>query len=280
MKSTLVLLVFFLGQVLRAGVTSDVEFGRAGGERLTLDVMAPEGAGPFAAVIFVHGGGWMSDDTKVNCVPLFAPLERAGFVTFMVRYRLAPAHPWPACVEDVETAIRWVKAHAAEFRVDSKRIALMGESAGGQVVQMAAVRATEATRLAALVAIYSPCDCVSDSVRRGGPSISMRALLGVGEKLDAAAEEKMHAISPLNFVNTRLPPCLLVHGTADQSVPYDQSLQWQARLLAHGIACDLITVTGAPHGMGKWETMPGLDLSYKTKLVEWLGKTLRAGAAP
>ena len=173
-------------------------------------------------------------------------------------------------------AIRWVKAHAAEYRVDPKRIALLGESAGGQVAQMVAVRATEATRVAALVAFYSPCDNVADSVRRGGPSKSMQALLGVGEKLDAAAEEKLYAVSPLNFVNTRLPPCLLVHGTADQSVPYYLSLQWQARLRAHGIPCEFITVTNAPHGMGKWETMPGLDLTYKDKLVEWLGKTLGA----
>ena len=277
MKKILTLITLLFAPMLRAGTVNGVEYGRAGDERLTLDVMAPEGAGPFAAVIFVHGGGWMSDDTKVNCVPLFAPLERAGFVTFMVRYRLAPAHPWPACVEDVETAIRWVKAHAAEYRVDPRRIALMGESAGGEIVQMAAVRATEATRLAALVAIYAPCDCASDSVRRGGPSKSMQALLGVGEKLDVEAEEKIRAVSPLNFVNSRLSPCLVIHGTADKSVPYDQSLLWQARLRSFGITCDLITVSDAPHGIGRWETMPGLDLSYKTKLVEWLATTLGKG---
>jgi acetyl esterase len=277
MKPFVVILALLLAQAMRAGVTNGVEYGRVEGEGLTLDVSVPDGAGPFAAVIIVHGGGWTSDDTAANCVPLFAPLSRAGFVWFAVKYRLAPAHRWPACVEDVETAIRWVKAHAAEYRVDPQRIALLGESAGGQVVQMAAVRAMEATRLAALVAFYSPCDNVADSVRRGGPSKSMQALLGVGEKLDAAAEGKLQAVSPLNFVNSRLPPCLLIHGTADQSVPYDQSLQWQARLRAHGIACELITVPNAPHGMGKWETMPGIDLSYKTKLVEWLAKTLDAG---
>src|SRR6185436_18900598 len=101
------------------------------------------------------------------------------------------------CVEDVETAIRWVQAHAAEHHVDPGRIALLGESAGGHIVQMVAVRATTAdvpTHLAALVPFYAPCDNVADSVRRGGPSKSMQALLGVGEKLDPPTEAKLREI--------------------------------------------------------------------------------------
>ena len=277
MKRLAIFFMLALGAAVRAGATADIEYGRADGESLKLNASVPDGTGPFAAVIIVHGGGWTSDDTPVNCVPLFAPLSRAGFAWFAVKYRLAPAHRWPACVEDVETAIRWVKAHAAEFHVDPARIALLGESSGGQIVQMVAVRAVSAdapARVAALVAFYAPCDNVADSVRRGGPSASMQALLGIGGKLDATAEARLREVSPLNFVHPHLPPCFLVHGTADQSVPYDQSLQWQARLKAHGIACELVTVPNAPHGMGKWETTVGLDLGYKEKLDAWLEKTL------
>jgi len=75
----------------------------------------------------------------------------------------------------------------------------------------------------------------------------------------------------LNFVHTQLPPCLLIHGTADKSVPYEQSLQWQARLRALGVPCDLITVEGAPHSMGNWEKG---DTSYKDKMVSWLVRVL------
>ena len=273
MKFFFALMVFAMamGGAVRGGVTNDVEYGRAEGVSLKLDVSVPDGPGPFAAVILVHGGGWTGGDKATNCAPLFAPLNAAGIAWFSVNYRLAPAHRWPACLEDVETAIRWVKAHAAEYRVDPKRIALLGESAGGQIVQMAAVRATEATRLAALVPFYAPCDNVADSVRRGGPSKSMQALLGVGETLDAGTEAKLYAVSPLNFVNTRLPPCLLVHGTGDKSVPYEQSLQWQARLVAHGVTCELITVPDAPHGMEKWAT---LKTDYRERTVGWLLKTL------
>ncbi len=271
MKFTWLILSLVLFGSARAEVKTDIEYGRAGDVSLKLDASVPDGAGPFAAVILVHGGGWMGGDKATNCAPLFEPLTKAGVAWFSVNYRLAPEHRWPACVEDVETAIRWVKAHAAEFHVDPKRIALLGESAGGQVVEMAAVRATEETRLAALVGFYSPCDNVADSVRRGGPSKSMQALLGVGEKLDVETEAKLYSVSPLNFVNTRLPPCLLVHGTADQSVPYDQSLQWQARLVAQGVACELITVPNAPHGMGNWTK---IDTTYQEKTVAWLVKTL------
>jgi acetyl esterase len=261
-----------------AAVVSDIEYGRADNESLRLDACVPEGAGPFAAVILVHGGGWMGGDKKTNCAALFEPLTHAGLAWFSVNYRLAPQHRYPACVEDVETAILWVKAHAAEYRVDPKRIALLGESAGGHIVQMVAVRAKTAdapTHLAALVPFYAPCDNVADSVRRGGPSKSMQALLGVGEKLDAPTEAKLWEISPLNFVHTQLPPCLLVHGTADKSVPYEQSLQWQARLRSLHVPCELITIEGGPHVMDRWET---IDPTYKEKTVAWLVRTLTPAA--
>lgn len=275
------LLVFWIGAVARggAGVVSDIEYGQADGVSLKLDACVPDGDGPFPAVILVHGGGWMNGDKKTNCAALFAPLSQAGIAWFSVNYRLAPQYRYPACVEDVETAIRWVKAHAAEYRIDPKRVALLGESAGGHIVQMVAVRATTAdapTHLAALVPFYAPCDNVADSVRRGGPSKSMQALLGVGEKIDRAAERKLWEISPLNFVHTQLPPCLLVHGTADKSVPYEQSVQWQARLRSLNVPCELITIENGPHVMDRWEN---IDPTYKEKTVAWLARTLAAPVA-
>src|SRR5213075_2196302 len=87
------------------------------GESLKLDAYVPEGAGPFPAVILVHGGGWTAGDKsggpkKALIAPMQEPLERAGFAWFSVNYRLAPKHRYPACIEDVEAAIRWVKSHA------------------------------------------------------------------------------------------------------------------------------------------------------------------------
>jgi pectinesterase len=125
--------------LLKGRVKTDIEYAQAGGESLKLDAFVPAGKGPFPAVIFVHGGGWSGGDKTGGNDPLFVPLAQKGFAWFTINYRLAPKHHHPAPVEDVEAAIRWVKAHAAEFKVDPQRLALVGESAGGQLVALAAV---------------------------------------------------------------------------------------------------------------------------------------------
>src|SRR5882672_1626059 len=86
---------------------TDIEYGQAGGERLLLDARAPDGAGPFPVVIIVHGGGWGGGDKAKDTSVYFDPLTHGGFTWFSINYRLAPTNHWPACFEDVQTAIRW-----------------------------------------------------------------------------------------------------------------------------------------------------------------------------
>lgn len=277
-------LLFFLllaAPNVHAGLTKDIEYTKSGDVSVKLDACIPDGPGPFPAAILVHGGGWSGGDKATEIDPLFAPLTKAGIAWFSINYRLAPQYPYPACIEDAEAAVRWVKAHAKEYNLDANKIVLIGESAGGHIVDMVAVRATKDkpdTRVAAVVAFYAPCDNVADSIRRGGPSPSMQKLLGIpAEKLgaDGKLSEKttklLYDISPLNFVHKDLPPYLLVHGTADKSVPYEQSPQWQAKLKALGVPCDLITIKDGPHVMGNWEK---LDPTYKDQTIAWLVKTL------
>src|SRR5689334_16759917 len=104
----------------------DIEYSQAGGESLRLDVSIPEGTGPFPIAIPIHGGGWGSGDKAADFGALSKPLAEAGIAWFSINYRLAPKHPWPACFEDVQSAIRWVKANAVTYNVDPKRIALIG----------------------------------------------------------------------------------------------------------------------------------------------------------
>ena len=255
----------------KIGVRKDLEYSRAGGESLRLDACVPNGKGPFPAVILVHGGGWTSGDKSTGVDPLFGPLSKSGIGWFSINYRLPPKHRYPASVEDVEAAIRWLKKHASEFNVDPQRVALLGESAGGHLVAMAVVRAQDDTRVAAAIPFYAPVDLESDTQRRGGLSLSLRDLFGRSHEVDAQAVQLLREASPINYVHSGLPPFLLVHGTADMSVPYNQSVQLQAKLRAVGVSCDLITIDDGVHGMTRWEAT---DPGYKNKVVNWIAGRL------
>jgi acetyl esterase/lipase len=270
-------LLFFLGAaaLARAGLTTDLEYGTAGGASLKLDAYVPEGAGPFPAVILVHGGGWNGGDKsggpkKGYMAPMHEPLEKAGFAWFSINYRLAPKHPYPAAIDDVETAIRWVKANAAKYHLDPRRIALSGESAGGHLVELAMVRMTDATRVAAVVPFYGRCDLVTGEKAGGELRANLAQLIG-RKNLDAEAEKILRSASPLFQLHAGLPPCLLVHGTADQSVPYEQSVAWEKRSRELGLPCELITIKDGVHGMISWDSVAP---NYKQQVVDWLRATL------
>lgn len=277
-KLSLLCLVLGAGMVAAAAGQTDIEYGNIAGESLRLDASVPAGPGLFPAVILVHGGGWHEGDksggpAKGYMVPMHEPLARAGFAWFSINYRLAPKHHYPACIEDVETAIRWVKAHAAEYHLDPRRIALAGESAGGHLVALAAVRATEATRVAAVIPFYGRHDLVGAALP-GEKLSSSLALLFDSPVLDAATEARLREASPLNLVRPGLPPFLLVHGTADATVPYEQSVALADRLRIAGVPCELIAIQGGVHGMRSWDKVAP---DYKDQVVAWLLKTLPAG---
>ena len=104
----LALVCLFL--TLFADTRNDIEFSRPDGEPLKMDAHIPDGPGPFAAVILVHGGGWSAGDKQASFIkPLFPTLDRTGLAWFSIDYRLAPKHPYPAALRDVEQAIRYVK---------------------------------------------------------------------------------------------------------------------------------------------------------------------------
>src|SRR6188472_125839 len=120
--------VCFFVVTAHAELKTDIEFAKAGDVSLTLDAFTPEGDGPFPTAILVHGGGFTKGNKTSFIKPLFAPLSEAKFTWFTINYRLAPQHHWPASQDDVESAIRWVRGHAKEYKVDVNRIALIGES--------------------------------------------------------------------------------------------------------------------------------------------------------
>lgn len=252
------------------GLKQDIEFAKAGEVSLTLDAFVPEGKGPFAACILVHGGGFTKGDKQTFITPIFEPLAKAGFAWFTINYRLAPQHAWPACAEDVASAIKWVKGHAAEYKVDPKRIAIIGESAGGHLVSWAGVTGEGVARVAAVVPFYAPHDLVTH-VKRRNEMRGLGDLIGSSE-MSEVNFKKLAEMSPIHRVRPSLPPFLQIHGDADTTVAHEQSVMFEKAMKAAGNTCDLITIPGGGHGMGGWAK---LNSDYAAQMIEWLKKTLK-----
>jgi alpha-L-fucosidase 2 len=243
----------------------------------------PAGPGPFPVVILVHGGGWTRGDKAgsdrpgdgADISPWFDLLGRANHVWFSINYRLAPQHRWPACLEDLQTAVRWVKANAGSFRGDPGRIAVFGHSAGGHLALMLATLTRPETRVQAVVGFAPVTDHEHKLAARGGLGEGLQALLGRPAEITPEALHALRAISPVNRVKAGMPPLLILHGDADRTVAVEQSAAFQRRVRAVGGNCDLIVLPGAPHGLRDWARFAP---DHEARLVEWLGRALGPGA--
>lgn len=264
------------------GLHRDIAYGEAGGEKLLLDVNVPAGEGPFPVAILVHGGGWSGGDKAATeggagIAPWFTTLTDANYVWFSINYRLAPKHRWPACLEDVLAAIRWVKANAAAYRGDPTRIALFGHSAGGHLACLAATVVDDSVHVQAVVGYAPVTNHEQELPTRGGLSTSLQALLNRPREVTPESLGLIRAISPLNHVRPGLPPFLLVHGDADKTVPIQQSHDFQAKLRANGVTCDLLILPGAGHRLSEWDKVaPG----YRAQVVAWLDRQLCVKPVP
>ncbi len=254
-------------------VLSDIEYSSPGGESLKLDAHIPEGKGPFPAVILVHGGGWTVGHKTVNFIkPLFPVLDQTGMAWFSVDYRLAPKHPYPAAKLDVEAAIAFVKKNARKYKIDPRKIVLMGESAGGHLVNL--IGAKNAAGVAGVVCFYGPIDMEIWGKAYEGKSTAggMKTFFQVDE-YNAAAKAKMREASPRTYLNKKTPPFLVIHGTKDEAVSYEQATLHVKLFREHGIPVELITVQDGIHGVINWEKDPRFQ-AYKQQMIDWLRKTL------
>jgi acetyl esterase len=248
-----------------------VEFARAEGAPLYLDAAIPEGSGPFPAAIIVHGGGWVRGDRLTEVQPLFEPLTDAGIAWFSIDYRLTS--DWTrfgTAIEDVESAVRFVKSHAAEYRIDPNRIALVGESAGGQLAAMSALSSDPATKVRAVVALYTPTDLVD--LAQNSTLVPQQLRESVrGTPFEFLMMARLRQLSPLFHVSAGSPPFLLIHGTQDRLVPFRQSEVMCDRMRSAGASCELYRVEGAGHGIRWWEgSRPDISQAYKSRMVAWL----------
>ena len=250
----------------RRGLWKDLAYARPGGRELLMDAWLPEGPGPFPAVLIVHGGGWEAGDKVTYVSPVFEPLAKAGFAWFSIDYRLTPYVRLPDQLDDLRAAIRAVREHHDWFHVDPDRLALLGESASGQLVTALASLPCPGCEPQAVVSFYGVYDFSS---RTSDPEWRQRLKQLFGDW----TPETLREYSPIFHVRPDLPPLLLFQGTEDEL--RQGSLDYAARLDQAGARSELIILDGAPHGMENWEGHPEW-MSYKQKLVEWLGEKLKA----
>jgi acetyl esterase len=250
----------------RTRLQKDIVYGD-GGFELLLDAYVPPGAGPFPAVIIAHGGGWEAGDKVTYVTPAFEPLARAGYAWFSIDYRLTPAVPHEAQLDDLRRAVHFVRSNAKKLKIDPRRVAILGESASGQMVAQVAA---EGLDVAAVVSFYGVYD-FSAMVTDAGPR-SLLVRLFRRHTLDEEARGVLRQFSPLHRATAQMPPMLMIHGTNERL--WAQALAMQKRLTEIGARHDLYGIEGAPHGMENWEGHPEW-LGYKEKLVDWLRRTLQ-----
>ena len=144
-------LLFLLPLAVWGELRTDIEFARPGGKPLAMDAFVPEGKGPFPAVIWVHGGGFTAGDKAPAPLSVLEPIAQMGYAWFSVNYRLSPEYVFPAATDDVESAIAYIKAHAAEYKVDGRKLVLMGASAGGHLVSFVGAKHAKGNEVAGVV---------------------------------------------------------------------------------------------------------------------------------
>jgi len=251
----------------------DVQYEKADGVSLMLDAHIPDGQGPFPAAILVHGGGWVAGDKQQYITYIFQPLTDAGFAWFSINYRLAPQFRFPADAEDVEAAIRYVKANAGKYNVDINRLVLIGESAGGHLVSYVGARNRPDSSVSAVVSMYGIHDFIAAAAAWKPFPHEVLDLFGI-KAVNVDTAPFLIRASPVFYISKDMPPFLLMHGSKDEDVPYEQSVEMCEKMRHAGAHCDLITIEGAPHGMDHWEPH-GEFRWYKKALIEWLQKTLK-----
>ena len=205
------------------------------------------------AVLFVHGGGWSSGG-RHQFHWHAGQLAQMGYFAASVGYRLSGTAPYPAAVDDVQEAVRFLRAHSHEYAIDGNRIAAFGSSAGGHLVAVLGACETRATGDdVAHADISSRVNAVIDvHGAHNLPVLADHRLGGTVEKFMgvpfAEAEDTWREASPEFFIDEHAPPMLLFHDPADQTVPYDQSVTLASRLMQADRSVSFEPTPGSGHG--------------------------------
>lgn len=249
-----------------------------GGE-LGVRVYRPEAAGALPALVYFHGGGWVLGSLDAVDAPLRAVCNRAACVVMSVAYRLAPEDPFPAAAEDALHATVWLAANAEELGVDPARIAVGGDSAGGNLAAVACLmaRAGGGPPIAGQVLIYpvTDCDLETRSYREhaSGYLLTKDSMEWFWESYAPSEDRRLDPLaSPLRARDlSNLPPALIV--TAEHDPLRDEGEAYGERLKAAGVATEVRCYSGMLHGF--WRTSAIVDEAARAidDIGAWLAGT-------
>ncbi|MEO0447135.1 MAG: alpha/beta fold hydrolase [Verrucomicrobiota bacterium] len=252
-------------------VLKDLPYADNDNPRQALDLYLPrsrDAEKPLPLLVFIHGGGWQSG-SKDGAGRRLAPfLESGHYAGASIGYRLTDEATWPSQIHDCKAALRWLRAHAAQYHLDPDRVAVWGTSAGGHLVAMLGVthevdglegelgsHDDEDSSVQAVINFFGPSELHTmnddedypSTMDHNAPNSPESKLVGgpIQENLEISRNA-----SPLSHVSEDDAPTLIVHGTKDPLVPFPQSLQLDERLDDAGVSSTLITVEGAGHGRG------------------------------
>ena len=245
-------------------VLPDITYLTASGIDAKLDLYVRRGnTAPQPTLIFIHGGGW-TGGSKAQRTLAIQPYLAMGLNVVNVEYRLAKVAPAPAAVEDSRCALKWVYSHAKEFGFDTRRLVVAGDSAGGHLAMMTSFLPASAgmerqcgrndylgsepvpteMKVAAVVNWYGISN-VNDLL--DGPNMRPYAVTWLGNMTNR--DEVARAVSPMTYVRAGVPPVLSIHGDADPTVPYQQSVALHKALSGVGVSNELMTIPGGKHGL-------------------------------
>lgn len=244
---------------------SDVEFFRHGDEPLLAHVYQPDGPGPFPAVVSIHGGAWTAND-RFSTAETDRYLAGRGIVVLALDVRLGQVAKFPGQVVDTNVGIRWLKAHAAEFRTRPELVGGVGSSSGGHVLLLGALCPAdpayaclplpEGAAVTAELAYAVACWPVADPLARyrmateRGNEHLIRA-----HQIFWKDEAEMAAGNPQLVLErgeaSSLPPVLILQGTADDNLPQDSAQRLADAYRRAGGSADLHFFEGEPHGFIK-----------------------------
>ncbi|WP_284639660.1 S-layer homology domain-containing protein [Paenibacillus silviterrae] len=252
----------------------DVEIGMAGNRKLYTSIAVPETTpdAPMPVAVYIHGGGWNHGDRKQALSSISSYVLKRGYIGVSLDYRLTPEAPYPAQIQDVKLAIRYLRANSAQYHIDPSRIGVIGSSAGGHLaallgttsdllstehimldngntVQVPDMEGTGgypdySTRVQAVVDWFGPADFTTEFANNYS---SVTALLG-GKKAFTVPNEARLAM-PGTYASPDDPPIWIRHGKADLTVPYQNSEVLASQLTAAGVpVVDFKLVDGQGHG--------------------------------